>query len=103
MAFHVVCLGWVFFASGSLREAGDILARLATGSGSGQTVATPLLVLTVAAVIGLQYVPQACSGAARRPFAALRPVPQGAVLAFFLLVIGLLSPAGVAPFIYYRF
>jgi len=36
-------------------------------------------------------------------FSELAPVVQGAVLAGGLYLITLLSPPGVAPFIYYRF
>ncbi len=36
-------------------------------------------------------------------FSRLSPVVQGATLALALTVIGALGPAGVAPFIYFRF
>jgi hypothetical protein len=36
-------------------------------------------------------------------FSRLGPVAQGACLAVTLTVIGALGPAGVAPFIYFRF
>jgi alginate O-acetyltransferase complex protein AlgI len=100
--FHVVCLGWVFFRSESLADAGAVLARLVTGWGQPSTVPL-LLVVTIAAVIGSQYVPADLATRARARTARLGPVPQAALAAGALTLIDVLGPAGVPPFLYFRF
>ena len=53
--------------------------------------------------IGSQYVPSDVVARAQRHLAELAPLAQGALLATGLYTITALAPAGVAPFIYYRF
>ncbi len=100
--FHVVCLGWVFFRADSFTTAWTMLERLFTAFGPAPLV-TPMVVITIAFGIATQYVPGQFRDAAQRFFAGLRPAAQGALLGAILLVITTLGPAGVAPFIYYRF
>jgi D-alanyl-lipoteichoic acid acyltransferase DltB (MBOAT superfamily) len=100
--FQLVCLGWVFFRAQSLSAAMTMLRRLLTTWGP-----SPLLrwqvVAVVALGIALQYVPPRFPSAALETFSRLSNLAQGAVLGLALLTITTLGPAGVAPFIYYRF
>ena len=101
VTFNIVCLGWVFFRSESLGAAREMLERLVAWGPS--PLVTPLLLAVVAASIAVQFVP---AGAVRRlqtAFSDLGVVGQGTVLAGSLLVLGSLSPQGVAPFIYFQF
>jgi alginate O-acetyltransferase complex protein AlgI len=100
--FHVVCLGWLFFRADSLSSAWLLLERLFTAWGPAPLV-TPLLVGTVAVVVGVQYLPRDILVRAHAAFARQRPAVQGAALGGALLAITTLGPQGVAPFIYYRF
>ena len=100
--FHVVCLGWLFFRADSLSSAWLLLERLATAWGRAPLV-TPLLVATIAAVLGAQYLPRDILVRVQGLFARQRVAVQGAALGGALLVITTLGPQGVAPFIYYRF
>lgn len=100
--FHVVCLGWVFFASESLGQAGVLLRGLRHGWGVSPDVPAllaPLLVLVLLA----QLLPERATARARSGFASAGWALQGAGLAAALLLVDALGPEGVAPFLYYRF
>ena len=100
--FHMICLGWLFFRADSLSSARLLLERLVTAWGPAPLV-TPLLVATLAAVVGVQYLPRDILVRAHAAFARQRLAVQGAALGGALLAITTLGPQGVAPFIYYRF
>ena len=102
VTFHVVCLGWVFFRSDSFHTAALMLWRLLTAWGSARLV-SPLVLLTIAFGVGIQYVPKRVPDVAQVAFSRLAPVLQGALLAMALYAITTLAPQGVAPFIYFQF
>ncbi len=64
---------------------------------------TPLLVLVVIGTLVSQFVPDNAVGRLQATFSRQRSVVQVGVLALILLGITTFGPAGVAPFIYYRF
>jgi D-alanyl-lipoteichoic acid acyltransferase DltB (MBOAT superfamily) len=101
--FHVVCLGWVFFRADSLAGAVDVLSRLGTGWGAAAPLVTWLLVATIAAVLAAQLVPERARDglatvAARVPTPLVVPLAAAAIL-----VVDVLAPPGVAPFLYFGF
>jgi alginate O-acetyltransferase complex protein AlgI len=100
--FHFICLGWVFFRAPSIGAAFDVLSRLLTGWGQPSTL-TLLMVGTIAAVLALQFLPREIPA---RAMALASDLPVGVLAVGFgilLVVIDLLGPEGVAPFIYFRF
>ena len=101
VTFNLVCLGWVFFRADSIRSAFEILGRL--GTAGSTALITPLVVLTIAGMLGVQYLPRDPAARLRESFGRLGPVLQGAVLALGLFVITTLGAQGVTPFIYFRF
>ena len=101
VTFHLVCLGWVLFRADSFSNAIDVLSRLAHWGPA--PMVTPLVVGAIVVSIASQYVDRATVARLQGRFAELSPLAQGALLASGLYVISLLSPPGVAPFIYYRF
>jgi len=101
--FHLVCLAWVFFRADSLDSAFELLGRLFTGWGGAATLVTPAVLVAIAAAVGAQYVPRPAMERGLALFSRLRPVLQGVVLAFTLMVIDALGPEGVAAFIYFQF
>jgi alginate O-acetyltransferase complex protein AlgI len=101
--FHFVCLGWVFFRAESLGDAFSVLGRIATGWTQAPELVSGAVALAIAVGIGAQYVPGEAFGRLMAAFSRRSPVLQGAFLALALTVIGALGPAGVAPFIYFRF
>lgn len=102
LTFHLVCLAWIFFRADSLGTAFGVLGRLVAGGGPAPLVTIPVVAL-VAGGIAVQYLPHRALGEVVAGFSRLAPALQGVALAAALLVIGVLGPQGVAPFIYYRF
>ncbi len=102
-AFHLVCLGWVFFRADSIGTAFALLGRLVTGWDTPTELVTPLVLTAIAAGIGAQYLPSAPAEVVKDLAARARPIPLGIGVAFVLFVITTLGPQGVAPFIYFQF
>jgi D-alanyl-lipoteichoic acid acyltransferase DltB (MBOAT superfamily) len=101
--FQLVCLAWVFFRADSLGTAWTVLGRLFTGWGDPTTLVTPAVLVAIAVGLAAQYVPRSAVNHGLIGFSRLRPVFQGLVLAFSLMVIDALGPEGVAAFIYFQF
>ena len=101
VTFHLICFGWVLFRADSMGSAFELLGRLGA-RGSGELV-TPLLLLTIAGMLLVQYLPSAPVLSVRVAFSRMGPVLQGAALALVLFAITTLGPQGVTPFIYFRF
>jgi D-alanyl-lipoteichoic acid acyltransferase DltB (MBOAT superfamily) len=103
VTFHIVCLAWVFFRADSFSNASAVLGRLFFHWGGGAPLVTPWVLAAIAVGIGSQYVPGRAFARAMSEFSRLSPVIQGATLGVGLLVINVLGPRGVAPFIYFKF
>ena len=101
VTFNLVSLGWVFFRSDSIGSAFELLGRL--GAAGTTALVTPLVLLTIAGMLGVQYLPADPAARLRESFGRLGPVLQGAALALSLFVITTLGAQGVSPFIYFRF
>jgi D-alanyl-lipoteichoic acid acyltransferase DltB (MBOAT superfamily) len=101
--FALVCVGWVFFRSDSLETAFGLLGRLVTGWLTPTEFVNPLVVLTVLGMLALQFWPRGFGLWLQAGLSRLKPAPLGIVLALVLLVIVILGPPGVAPFIYFQF
>ncbi|WP_425230865.1 MBOAT family O-acyltransferase [Sphingomonas sp.] len=102
ITFHVVLLGWIFFRAPTLGDALTYLGALFTG-GFANTLVTPLSLGLVTLGIGINFLPAHwLPGLASR--VRTWPAPAlGLVLGVLILVIDTMRPAGIAPFIYYRF
>ncbi len=57
----------------------------------------------IAAVFAIQQIPSSFGHRAMVAFSRVHWAAQGVALGVFLMVAGALSPAGVAPFIYFQF
>jgi D-alanyl-lipoteichoic acid acyltransferase DltB (MBOAT superfamily) len=101
--FALVCMGWVFFRADSLETAFALLRRLLTGWWTPSEFVTPLVIFTIAGVLALQFWPRGLGLWLQSGLSRLKPAPLGLVLALALLVIVILGPPGVAPFIYFQF
>jgi alginate O-acetyltransferase complex protein AlgI len=101
--FALVCVGWVFFRADSMETAFSLLGRLFTGWSTPSEFLTPLVVFMVAAMLVLQFWPRGLGLWAQSGLSRLKPAPLGIVLALALLLIVILGPTGVAPFIYFQF
>ena len=101
--FALVCVGWVFFRADSLETAFGLLRRLVTGWSTPTEFVNPLVILTILGMLALQFWPRGFGLWLQAGLSRLKPAPLGIVLAVVLLVIVILGPPGVAPFIYFQF
>ncbi len=101
--FQFVCLGWVFFNSSGISNAWAVLGRVVDGWGRASPLVTPLLVVVVLGTLASQHVPRLQVSRLQAVFSRQRSAVQVGLLALALLGITTFGPAGVAPFIYYRF
>ena len=103
VTFALVCVGWVFFRADSMDTAFSLLRRLITGWWTPSEFVTPLVVVMVAGMLVLQFWPRGFGLWLQSGLSRLKPAPLGIVFALALLVIVILGPSGVAPFIYFQF
>ena len=101
--FALICVGWVFFRADSMETAFSLLRRLITGWWTPSESLTPLVVFTIAGMLALQFWPRDFGLSLQSGLSRLKPAPLGIVFALALLVIVILGPSGVAPFIYFQF
>ncbi|MEZ5262089.1 MAG: MBOAT family protein [Acidimicrobiales bacterium] len=102
ITFHFICGGWIFFRADSLGTALDIFWRILTAWGGGPLV-TPLLVATIAASLAVQFIPRPVTRNVLADLSRLPASVQAGLFGAFLVLIDLLGPSGVAPFIYFQF
>jgi D-alanyl-lipoteichoic acid acyltransferase DltB (MBOAT superfamily) len=101
--FALVCVGWVFFRADSMETAFALLRRLITGWWTPSESVTPLVVIAIVGMLALQFWPRGFGLWLQSGLSRLKPAPLGVVLALAMLVIVILGPSGVAPFIYFQF
>lgn len=102
VTFHLVVLGWILFRSPNLDIFGGFVAGLFEPGPA--TLFTVPIALVIAAVIGLQLVPERTVERVQVRIERTHPVLLGAGLAVVIaLVAATVSSQGVAPFIYFRF
>ena len=102
VTFHVVVFGWILFRSPTLGEVGTFLSRL-TVPGPATTL-TPLVLVALLLVIGLQLLPVGPVEAFQATIARARPALLGVGLTLVIVFAGATVPSqGVPPFIYFRF
>ncbi|ACA18968.1 membrane bound O-acyl transferase MBOAT family protein [Methylobacterium sp. 4-46] len=104
LVFHFVCLAWIFFRAPDCASALDYLAAIGRGlGGPAPLAATPLVLALMAAGAATQLAPPALAAAARSLYGGAglpAKVALGTALAW---LVAMLSPSGVAPFIYFQF
>ena len=102
ITFHFICFGWVFFRSDSLSEALHMLWRMVFAWGSAPLV-TPLVLAVIGICLAVQLIPRTLTRNVLADLSRLPVLVQAAGFGAFLVLIDLLGPTGVAPFIYFRF
>lgn len=100
--FAFVTVGWIFFRAADLGTALSYLWSLLANWGTGELV-TPAVLLAVAVGLLGQFTPQRWGDALEYRASQLPAVWLGAGVGVWLVVINLLGPRGVAPFIYFQF
>jgi D-alanyl-lipoteichoic acid acyltransferase DltB (MBOAT superfamily) len=100
--FHFVCVARIFFRSPSFDIALQCFRSLGAWS-EPLTMATPFVVVLVVVGLGIHFIPPKWSEAAQTAFGRMPLVAQGAALGLFLVLLSVMAPEGVAPFIYFQF
>ena len=101
ITFNFVCLGWIFFRASSFANAVQVFSR---SSPCGPHVAPqPHGRPDRRSALAVQWIPARRSAVFQQAFERWSLPAQALALAGVLVVIDAFGPAGVAPFIYFRF
>lgn len=100
--FTFVTVGWVFFRATDLPSAITYLTGIFTRWGTGELVTPLVLAVIVVGLVG-QFVPARFGNMLEYRASQLPPLALGAGVGLFLVLVNLLGPVGVAPFIYFQF
>jgi alginate O-acetyltransferase complex protein AlgI len=103
IVFHFVCLGWVFFRAEDFAVATLYLRGLGTGWSGGVQQAQPFVVALIAIGMAGQFAPAGSLARWADRFGQLPNWGMGVAAGLLVAAINALGPAGVAPFIYFRF
>jgi alginate O-acetyltransferase complex protein AlgI len=103
IVFHFVCLGWIFFRAEDFEMARLYLVGLGAGWSDGLQQAGPFMVALLAVGMAGQFTPAALFERAAAAFGRMPVWGLGATAGSVVAAINALGPAGVAPFIYFRF
>jgi hypothetical protein len=102
ITFHVVCLAWIFFRATSFHNALEVMGRIADLGGKHAAFNWKVAAVIVGA-LATQLGPRGVGARLQIKFSRFPLWAQALSLAGVLTVIDLMGPAGVAPFIYFRF
>ncbi|MGD0783924.1 MAG: MBOAT family protein, partial [Candidatus Aminicenantales bacterium] len=107
LAFHYVCLGWIFFRSGRLDTAGAVLARI---FGHFKAALLPQFIggypLVFGLIIlgfGLHFLPRGLKYSVKRLTVEASWPAQAFLLAAMIWLVFQFRAAGIQPFIYFKF
>ena len=102
VVLQLVVLAWIPFRAPDLSLAGTFASRLVHAGPA--TLWTPAVLVALAVVFGLQWLPERPLSALRDRVQVMRPVALGAALALTIAVVAATVPANaVPPFIYFQF
>jgi alginate O-acetyltransferase complex protein AlgI len=101
LMFHAVCLGWVFFRAPSFDIAFAMLRGLMR-PGAVTLATVPVVLLLIFGILG-QYKPLRWQKGLEGELSRWPALVRGAALAAAIILIEILGPTGIAPFIYFQF
>src|SRR5919202_284836 len=102
IVLQLVVLAWIPFRAPDLGLAATFAGRLVHAGPA--TLWTPAVVVALAVVLGLQWLPERPLGALRERVQLMRPVALGGALAVTIGIVAATVPANaVPPFIYFQF
>ena len=102
ITFHVVCFAWIFFRAESFAAALDVLAAIFSSPGNDQISSFPI-VLVIGFALAAQFAPKSEVARLKNRLNRSGIATQGLAFGIGLVLIDLLGPDGVAPFIYFQF
>ena len=102
-AFHFICLGWVFFRSETLSDAGSLLSQLFTSFLSPAPDINAVFVGVVVCALFAQMLSRQALANAQTQLSRLPAWVLAVGFGIWMLVVDQFGPEGVAPFIYFQF
>jgi alginate O-acetyltransferase complex protein AlgI len=102
LTFCFVTFAWIFFRSGSMQSAYDILGQLGAGTVSFANI-SPEFALILGIAIVAHYLPKRWYDLSVRVYSASPSYVQAAAMVLLVIAIQYLAATGAAPFIYTRF
>lgn len=102
IAFHVIVLGWVWFRAPSTSDALDYFGAMATPAGAWQPEYLTSILL-IAAAMALHVSEKRILSSLANAGIRLPWLLRGLFWALLLVLVLVLSPAGLPPFIYFRY
>jgi alginate O-acetyltransferase complex protein AlgI len=103
VAFHFVCLTWVFFRAPSLDGALAYLSALVAGDAIWSTTVTPLVLLMLAFGALTQIIPDAWFERLEVRYDRASIAVKVALPFAVIFLVAVAAPGGVPPFIYFQF
>jgi D-alanyl-lipoteichoic acid acyltransferase DltB (MBOAT superfamily) len=103
IVFHFVCFAWIFFRAEDFVVARLYIAGLASGWPGGVQQAGPAMVLLILLGMTMQFTPPTLFARSATALGRLPVWGLGATSGLAVAALNALGPAGVAPFIYFRF
>lgn len=103
VTFHFVCLCWIFFRAEDIDVATLYLQSIVQGWHTPPTQAGGFVMTLIAAGLALQFTPPDLRDRLSSALARLPVWAGGAVTGAAVAFIEAIGPAGIAPFIYFRF
>ena len=101
--FHFICLGWVFFRSETLSDAGALLGQLFTSFLSPAPNINAVFVGVVVCALFAQMLSRQTLANVQTQLANLPAWVVAVGFGIWMLVVDQFGPEGVAPFIYFQF
>ncbi|MBY0296186.1 MAG: MBOAT family protein [Methylobacterium sp.] len=104
LVFHFVCVAWVFFRAADVGTAVDYLTTIVVRTGHAAPVtATPLVIVLMLLGFLTQLLPLAAYGWANATYRRVHLAAQVGFAGLAIWSVTMLSPSGIAPFIYFAF
>ena len=101
--FHFICLGWVFFRSETLSDAGSLLGQLFGSFLSPTPEINSVFVGVVVCALFAQMISRQALANVQMQLSRLPVWTLAAGFGVWMLVVDQFGPEGVAPFIYFQF
>ena len=103
LTFHFICLGWVFFRSETLSDAGSLLGQLFTSFLSPAPDINTVFVGVVIFALFAQMLSRQALANVQTQLSRLPVWVLAVGFGIWMLVVDQFGPEGVAPFIYFQF
>lgn len=101
--FNFVCIGWIFFRAQGFNSAMNIFQVIFSGAESTNGILTPFILFLLFGSLALQFFPDKWDDKIKSVYSRFPIVVQGIIFGLWLIMLQILKPDGVMPFIYFQF